>query len=382
MRVCHVCNGHTVDDGRVFHRACCELAKAGFEVHLLAQGKGTKVYEEKGVVIHPLPESGSRSQRYARASHVAQLAAGLKPDLFHVHEPDLLGPVIARASSRPVIYDVHESFLDMLNENKWLPFWAKPLARMAWDQWERRLVRRCAGVVVVTEPIAKRYSSLHDNVRVVANYPDCQSVDNLPPMTRDGRTCVIAGAITRDRGLSQVFEALAILKQRAVEVPLALAGPSISEEYLRLLWDEANRLGISRQVHYHGILSKSKALILQHQASIGLVTYLPLQNSISGLPNKLMECMALGLPVVCSDFPVYREVAGATGAGILVDPTNPEQIADAIESLVRDPALARQMGEAGKEAVRKRFNWQAESKKLLDLYHQLVGVPNGNGVLT
>ncbi len=113
----------------------------------------------------------------------------------------------------------------------------------------------------------------------------------------------IAGALTRDRGLSQIFEALAILKQRDLEVQLALAGPSISDEYLLSLWDEAGRLGIGRQVHYHGILSKSKALILQHQASIGLVTYLPLQYSITGLPNKLMECMALGLPVVCSDFP-------------------------------------------------------------------------------
>jgi glycosyltransferase involved in cell wall biosynthesis len=48
--------------------------------------------------------------------------------------------------------------------------------------------------------------------------------------------------------------------------------------------------------------------------------------------------------VVCSDFPVYREVAGETGAGIMVDPTKPKQIADAIESLVRSPALARQRG--------------------------------------
>ncbi len=118
LKICHVCNGHTVDDGRVFHRACCALAKAGYEVHLLAQGSGTKTYEEKGVIIHPLPECGSKNgSGTARASLVAQLAADLKPDLFHVHEPDLLGPVIARAGSRPVIYDVHESYLDMLNES-------------------------------------------------------------------------------------------------------------------------------------------------------------------------------------------------------------------------------------------------------------------------
>lgn len=379
MRICHVCNGHSADDGRVFHRACCELTKAGYEVHLLAQAKGTQPYEEKGVIIHPLPESASRMQRYASSFRVAQLAAGLNPDLFHVHEPALLGPVIARAGSRPVIYDVHESFSDMLIENAWLPTLAKPLARFAWDHWERRLIRRCAGVVVVTEPIAKRYAGLHSNVRVVANYPEWQESDVLPLVTRDGRTCVIAGALTRDRGLSQVFQALAILQKRKLEVQLALAGPSISEQYLESLLAEADSVGIRRQVHYHGLLSRSKAQLLQCQSDIGIVTYLPTPNSVAGLPNKLMECMALGLPVICSNFPVYREVAGTTGAGILVDPTQPEQIADAIESLVRDPVRARRMGEAGKAAVRDRFNWQIEFIKLLDLYRQLIGVPQGRG---
>lgn len=314
-------------------------------------------------------------ERYTSSARVAQMAVDLKPDLFHVHEPALLGPVIARASSRPVIYDVHESFLDMLTESKWLPFLAKPVARLAWDHWERRLVQRCAGVVVVTEPIAKRYAAFHPNVRIVANYPERQASEHLPPVTRDGYTCVIAGALTRDRGLLEVFKALAILRQRGLEVPLALAGPSISDEYLESLLAEANGLGIRRQVRYHGILSREKAQILQYESSIGIVTYLPTPNSVVGLPNKLMECMSLGLPVVCSNFPVYQEVAGTTGAGILVDPTVPEQIANAIESLVRDPSRAHRMGEAGKAAVRDRFNWQAESTKLLDLYRELIGVP-------
>jgi glycosyltransferase involved in cell wall biosynthesis len=70
-----------------------------------------------------------------------------------------------------------------------------------------------------------------------------------------------------------------------------------------------------------------------------------------------------------------RDIGGESGAGIMVDPTKPERIADAIESLVRDPDGARRMGEAGKAAVRDRFNWQAESTKLLDLYRQLIGAP-------
>jgi glycosyltransferase involved in cell wall biosynthesis len=353
--------------------------KAGYEVHLIAQGSGTEAYQEKGVIIHPLSESLTRRDRYTRASRIAQLAVNLKPDLFHVHEPDLLGSVVSRAGSRPVVYDVHESYLDMLAEISWIPTWLRPLVKVAWDQWERRLVRRCAGVVTVTETIANRYKSLNKNVCVVSNYPEWQPTTELPSVQRDGMTCVMAGSITPSRGLPQIFRALALLKQRGRNVRLALAGTILSDDYLTSLWDEAERLGVRQQVEYHGILSKEEALRFQKKADIGLVTYQPLLYCINSLPNKLVECMALGLPVVCSDFPNYREIAEKTGAGIVVDPTKPEQIADAIESLIENPALAKQMGEAGKRAVRERFNWSVERDKLLRLYQDILGTSDRQG---
>ncbi len=371
LKVVHVCNGHSVDDGRVFHRACVTLAEAGYEVHLLAQGDGTIAYENKAVLIHPLPACKNRLDRFRRASVVARLAAELEPDLFHVHEPDLLGPVLSRAGSRPVIYDVHESFLDMLSDSEWLPFWAKPFARTAWDYRERSLVRRCAGVIAVTKPIAQRYVPLNANVSVVANYPEWHDHDLNVPIERDGYTCVMAGSVSPTRGLPQILRAMASLHQRGIPVRLALAGILHSKDYLEALWEEAERLGIRQHVEYHGVLPKSEAMIFQRKADIGLVTYLPFGNCKVGLPNKLLECMALGLPVVCSDFPVFREVAG-NGPGILVDPTKPEQIADAIETLIRNPVLAQQMGKAGQLAVRERFNWAVESEKLISMYESIL----------
>lgn len=375
MRICHVCNGHTVDDGRVFHRACCELAKAGYEVHLLAQGSGETAYKEAGVIIHPLPKSEGRWQRYARVAQIAKAAADLKADLYHVHEPDLLGPVIKRVGSRPVIYDVHEIYLDLLRSSTWIPRLVRPLVVRAWDMWEQRLVQRCAAVIVVTEPQSQRYVRLHNDVRIVANYPDLSCNEGLPAVERDGMTCVFTGVLRPDRGISNMFEALASLKRRGLLVRLVLAGNPISGQYLTSLLDEAKALDIGKQVRYCGVLSKRDALLLQHQASIGLIADLPYNYFTAALPTKLVECMSMGVPVVCSDLPIYRQVGGDTGAAIMIDPTKPEQIADAIESLVRDPARAYRMGEAGKAAVRDRFNWQVESTKLLDLYRQLIGAP-------
>jgi glycosyltransferase involved in cell wall biosynthesis len=309
------------------------------------------------------------------------MAADLKPNLFHVHEPELLGAVIARAQSKPVIYDVHESYLDVLQEREWVPNWLRPFMRFAWDRWERRLVRRCAGVVVTTERIARRYRRLHEKVQIVSNYPDLSGLEDLTPVDRDGKTCVFAGGLSPDRGLSQVLSALSILKSRGLLVPLALAGREEADGYLNSLFKEADSLGIRDLVTYQGILSKRDAIMFQQKASIGLVPYLPVANCMASMANKLPECMALRLPLVFSDFPNYREVAGASGAGIAVDPTNPTQIADAIEYLVRNPGEARRMGEAGRRAVRERFNWNIEKAKLLALYEDIFSGQDNKTIL-
>jgi asparagine synthase (glutamine-hydrolysing) len=123
-----------------------------------------------------------------------------------------------------------------------------------------------------------------------------------------------------------------------------------------------------------GVLTKSEAILLQNRASIGLVPYLPNTNTMVGMANKLLECMSLGLPLVFSHFPNYCELAGVCGAGLPVDPTQPRQIAEALECLVRNPELAKKMGEAGRRAVRERFNWASECTKLLSLYQEVLEV--------
>src|SRR5271157_277240 len=211
MRVCHVCSGHSSDDARVFHRACRSLANAGYEVHLVAASPAMGLYTDGGVIIHPLPSfpprvSGSL-RRMARRFRVARLANDLCPDLYHVHEPELLGPVIDRAGSSPVIWDVHESYLDVLMDRPWLPRWLRPSARFAWDRRERHLVRRCAGVVVATDLIAPRYRAIHDKVLVVANFPILSEPPRAVPPSNRAPSCVFTGTIAPNRGILQVIQA-------------------------------------------------------------------------------------------------------------------------------------------------------------------------------
>ena len=78
--------------------------------------------------------------------------------------------------------------------------------------------------------------------------------------------------------------------------------------------------------------------------------------------------MALGLPVVTSDFPLYRDVVERTGCGFCISPYDPVQLATILTYLIEHPDEARRMGKRGRLAVEQRYNWATEAKTLLDSY--------------
>jgi len=82
--------------------------------------------------------------------------------------------------------------------------------------------------------------------------------------------------------------------------------------------------------------------------------------------------MSAGIPVLASNFPSWQSLLSEVGAGVTVDPLNPEAIASEIRYLADNPAIRSQMGKHGCSAYRTRFNWQSEEKKLWDLYRVLL----------
>jgi phosphatidylinositol alpha-mannosyltransferase len=85
----------------------------------------------------------------------------------------------------------------------------------------------------------------------------------------------------------------------------------------------------------------------------------------------LVEAMAAGLPVVASDIPGYREVVRDGVEGLLVPPRDPEDLADAVLTLLREPERASALGEAGRERAR-RYSWDAVVTELEAVYREVV----------
>jgi len=78
------------------------------------------------------------------------------------------------------------------------------------------------------------------------------------------------------------------------------------------------------------------------------------------------------LPVIASNFPLWKEIVEGNNCGLTVDPMDPKAIAWAVEYLLERPELMEEMGRNGRNAVLEKYNWEKESIKLLNLYRSLV----------
>jgi glycosyltransferase involved in cell wall biosynthesis len=127
-----------------------------------------------------------------------------------------------------------------------------------------------------------------------------------------------------------------------------------------------------KRIRFLGRVTPDEVLDVIHSARCGLVIDHPISNYLESYSTKMFEYMACGVPVVCSDFPMWQRIVADADCGITVDPMDPQAVAKVVESLCRDPEEARRLGENGRRAILERYNWEHEFAKLDDLYRRIV----------
>lgn len=362
VRVVHLTSSHPPDDVRIFLKECRSLAQAGFDVHLVAPGARSEMRD--GVVIRgfDLP-TGPRPLRVIRRLWRAwRPTRQLQPDLCQFHEPELvLVALLLKLQGTRVVYDVHEHHASAIAHS----VYSGGGRRLASRLLEAVARRACDAFVAATPAIAREFPP--ERTVAVLNYPLLEEFV-APSRPAAGRAEIVyVGAITRSRGVREMVDAAARLRDRARLVLIGTFDDPALEREVRAL------PGWSR-VEHTGWLGRREVAEHLVAARIGLVVLHPESDFLESVPIKLFEYMSAGLPVVASNFPYWQELLEEIGCASFVDPLDPGQIAGAIDDLLSDEERATEMGSRGATAVRERLNWEREAPKLLELYGRL-GLP-------
>lgn len=364
----HVSSVHSPMDVRIYHKECITLTRAGYRVTLVAPSPRRL---DLGPVTHvPMKPPRGRIQRMTLGVLRTAVAAWRTgADVYHLHDPELIPlGVLLRVAGRRVIYDAHEDLSAQVRTKPWIPASLRSMAA-----WLSRLLERIAGrtmsaIVAATPQIARGYGR---QAYVVQNFPWAEEFElgkRATTQAERSAAVVYVGGITEIRGAIQMVEAVGMVEP-SLDVRLDLAGPF---EPPSLLQDCA-RLSGWKRVRYRPWAERAQVGEILSAARVGLVVFQPAPNHVSSYPTKLFEYMAAGLPVIASDFPLWREIVVGGGFGLVVDPRDPRAVAGAIERLVVNTKEAQEMGQRGRRAVAETLNWDTQAVKLEDAYRFVLG---------
>lgn len=368
-KVCHLTSVHSIDDTRIFTKECTSLASNSYDVTIIACGSVAFVDVKNDVkrISLKVPVKNRFQRIFKRSKAVYKKAIEVNADIYHFHDPELL-PIGLKLKNKgkKVIFDSHEFYGEQIKEKQYIPKMIRRLISFIYMKYEGYVCRRIDVTIQVCTLSGKNYFENRARRTIfITNAPIFEADEEENIASYESREFVTyIGGLTVNRGATNVIKAAAL-----AEVDLILCGKFESEKY----HEQLKLLNAYSVVKYKGFLTNEEIKSLFKKCFAGLSTLLHISQypKIDTFPTKIYDYMAAGLPVIMSDTQYARMMVEKYKIGICVNPTNIEEIAEAIKYLKENKEIAAQMGKNGRAAFEKEFNWQKEEEKLIELYHSL-----------
>ena len=365
-KICMLTSTHSIFDTRIFYKEAKTLARANYNITLIVQHDKNEIID--GVKIIALPKPKNRIDRFLKLDHLTyKKALEQKADIYHFHDPELLPWALKlKKKGAKVIYDVHEDVSKQILSKHWIPKIFRRLTANIFNIYEKWAAKKMDYIITATPDIKNNFKQ--NNVIDIKNYPIVSFFQETKKQESQGKKhikLIYVGGLSRVRGIKRIIQALKYINSKYT-FELKLIGNFGNKKFEK----EIKNMLEWKKVNFLGFLPQKQAYEHMYNSDIGLACIQPKYKYI--IPTKIFEYMTSYLPTIASNFPLWEKIIKENDCGVCINPLNQREIAKAIEYLIEHPDKAKKMGENGRKAVLKKYNWENESKKLLKIYKNLT----------
>lgn len=365
MNIIHFTTVHPRSDTRVFHKECTYLSNNNYNVKLVvADGIDDEI--NNGVNIQSIPNPNSRLERVFKTQWLMYKKLRLEDaKVFQFHDPELLFMgLLLKLKGKEVIFDMHEDSPAQILSKPYLNKVQAKCFSLLMKLIEFVTLPFMSHIFTVNDEIVKRVSKINKNVSLLRNFPIMSEFIHLnQDWTKKENAIFYVGAISDIRGIEQLVESL---KNTKIKLYLAGTFNNINFE------DKVKKSEGWKNVEFLGQINREQMKEYLLKSKLGIIPFLPAPNHINANPNKFYEYLSAGVPIACSNFPLWKDFVTEHNIGITFNPKSPSDIFKKIDQLINNSNELEAMSKNAKLIIKNECNWEKEAQELLRVYRRII----------
>lgn len=351
MRLCFLAPANSIHTRRWVEY----MANRGHRVDIITFHRGDKIPKVK---VHYLPSPAKLIYPFF-LSKIRFLIKIINPDILHAHYASSYGLLGACSGFHPFVLSVWGWDVMNFPENSFLH---KLLVKYTLKKADRITATShiLKSTVVSLAPMQGKISIIPFGADLVSFRPQGKRKENKTV------TIGTVKALRNKYGIEFLIQAFALVKKKFKNVDLIIVGKGPLRESLEQL---SIKLGCAEKTHFIGEISYSQVPEYLGKMHVFVV---PSIDESESFGVAAVEASACELPVIASNVGGLPEVVIDKKTGLLVDPRNPQALAEAIIRLIENPGLRREYGRRGREFVMENYDWQENAKRMENLYEEVL----------
>jgi len=392
MRILMLLDTEFPPDIRVENEAQ-SLIDAGHEVHILSYNFGTKSKTEvyKGIHIHRFDINKQLAKkmlgllnqlpvyRLIWTYEVLKIFNSQPFEAVHIHDLPLCCLIEELKHKRKIIIsaDMHENYPYLLAEQPYMNTFLGRiiLSKKVWFEKEKKWLEQADNIICVAEEMKDRLTKVigeSKNIRIVPNTINFKTFvatqKPLPELIgRFKNRFVVSfiGGIDAVRGIEYLLEAASEIGDIIPELLILIVGDGKLLESLR---EKANQLNLSEKVVFEGFKPSSYMQAYIESSHICVIPHVRSEQTDNSSPNKLFQYMYFNKPLISSNCKSLEKLILEENCGLIFKDRDSKDLAKKIIKLYSNSDLRKQLGENGHNSVVSKYNWEATSGALRQIY--------------
>lgn len=277
-------------------------------------------------------------------------------DVFYAQSAVVGIPTVLAGRLRdiPVVFDMID-LITGLSKNPWVSKYGQFLEKWVLRYVDFSIVTAANLVTFAKNAGAKHVELVRHGVDLTRFYP--RPVKKKPWI-------MYMGGIEVFDGVFLIPEAAFLLNNEFPNLRFLFVGEG---KMLSVLQERVETLGLSSRFEFRGWVPQTEIPNILSQSLLGLITNLHSPGMMYAAPLRLVEYMAMGLPFVAPDLPGIEEQVRLSQAGLLFKTGDSKSLADAIQTLLKNPSLRERLGKNGRAYALRHANWHQNAGRIVEI---------------